>query len=234
MFISRNNDKWYQRCTGSIIHPEWILSAKHCSVSNEFSISIGYGEVDAVKMFKKIKITKQYYPGNNQSLNGQDVALFKLEKPLKYGKFVAPVCLRKKISEIPGSYEVGVGFGVMHFLHENPNEYDEEITTHCRESYLPIRKFESGYCDYVQGNDKYEICYGGWNRGPTHGDSGGPAMALINDTWFIHGITSHGAGHDFVLPEDNTMIRKAVIYTDVTAYCDWIADITQNVVKCQN
>ena len=101
---------------------------------------------------------------------------------------------------------------------------------------------------WCQDNEtETQICAGGYNRGTTQGDSGGPLLLIRNHKWVQFGVTSVGTYRavpgDLLALKDLGMFGTFTwishssifpgIYTRVSAYCDWIAETTDQEVTCQ-
>jgi secreted trypsin-like serine protease len=56
-------------------------------------------------------------------------------------------------------------------------------------------------------------------KGACHGDSGGPAIVLSGDHYYLFGVTSRGYP-----PNGMDDCTSQSVYTNILSYMDWIAD----------
>uniref|UniRef100_A0AC34RFQ4 Peptidase S1 domain-containing protein n=1 Tax=Panagrolaimus sp. JU765 TaxID=591449 RepID=A0AC34RFQ4_9BILA len=208
-------------CTGSIIHPQWALCAKHCQTLPGVKIKeIRYGTVKKNRG-KVMAVTETFMLDDSDKLDNEDIILLKLAEPIKFTSKVHAICLAANISHESGVQNAVAGWGRDEHTHKNRE--------HAYENSVPIRPNE--YCDpRGKYNFDKEFCAGSLEHGTTGGDSGGPIMALKNGRWFLHGITSKG----FYRRQINGTLEDHGVYTDATAYCDWIEEKTNGDVKCQD
>lgn len=93
--------------------------------------------------------------------------------------------------------------------------------------FVPATKFED--CEQIYHNRKNyqlaesQICAGGRkNEGACANDSGGPLMAVRNNTYGIIGIIS--SGYNICEVKDNT-VNYPIIFTRVASFESWIKKI---------
>lgn len=185
-------------CGGSIIANRWIVTAAHCVDRREnqpYSFKVRVGEHDRnfdedseVDMqVEKVFMHEQY---NRRNLNN-DIALFKLKKPILFGKYVQPVCLPE--ADVKPGHECYItGWGKI--------KHPGSMHSYLQQAKMPA--VSNAVCDaknyrsigiHVTDN---MIC--GGDGGKTrisgcHGDSGGPYVCKVNGRWELHGDVSHGS-----------------------------------------
>lgn len=104
----------------------------------------------------------------NSKIFTNDIALYKLDRPLHFSKYVTPACLPSGLEDDPtGGYNCKVaGWGDLSESGSGPD--------HMQEVSLPIL----GKCKETFTRDTYQICAGYPEGGmdACQGDSGGPLM----------------------------------------------------------
>jgi len=147
------------------------------------------------------------------SNDSSDIAVIKLNKPIKFNKHIQPIQLAKKGDRLkPGTKCNIAGWGILSMDHGNIftakalNEIDVKIVDDA-ECLKREKTFEAdkSYCEEsVKGKGK--TC---------NGDSGGPLVCEKDGKPVQYGVVSFG-NHAC------TKRTNAVIHTDVGAFRDWI------------
>nr|XP_019562456.2 chymotrypsin-1-like [Aedes albopictus] len=164
-------------CGGSILTNYWMLCAAHCV--NEYttpilqSIQVGRTEItkaadSSVFDIDRVIIHPEYTPSNSYK---NDIAVFKLKRPLEFSQSVQPVQLPSPCFEVPESNpEVSLlGWGVT----------DAGVVASILQkvNYYAVPNEE---CNQIHSNTIYpsHICaaYPGGGKGQCSGDSGGPLI----------------------------------------------------------
>lgn len=208
-----------QVCGGSIMNENYILTASHCfeDGSNDparWRVYVGkhhVTKVDPSQTMYHVQNIIMHENYDNQTLKN-DIALLRLVEPIQFTTYVSPVCIppsRSRVVPVGGvCYSLGwgdtMGTGSRYVLNQVPLPIISQYWCSRQDWYGS---------EFIHGLTFCAGYYGGMYDACT-GDSGGPYVCKVGDTWYQQGVISWG--YECAKP------RWPGIYTDVSKYGSWI------------
>ncbi|CAF0764422.1 unnamed protein product [Brachionus calyciflorus] len=218
------NSGYYHYCAGSIISPQYVITAAHCIADHKnrsYVVFVGINDLNDKNNSKNPYYIKEFkiHSSFDKNLNS-DIALLKLNQSIQFSKKISPICLP---SNKNGSFLYGKSVVVIGWGSTNGFAAQNFLSNTLLQAVLQIKNYQIGsqckgfdernYCalDTDSTDKKFSnICFG---------DSGGSLMHFSNGMWYLYGISSFIFGN---VDTKQCFNYIPSFYTIVPNFLDWI------------
>ncbi|MFW7378887.1 MAG: leucine-rich repeat domain-containing protein [Oligoflexus sp.] len=222
--VALTNGDQQTLCTGTLIAPNLVVSAAHCiddKIPEEIQIFFGTNVRDRHPTIIPVSAMGMYKPSGAKHFPNFDIAWLKLAQDAPSSH--TPIEILRDASRLSEASKILLaGYG--------------KTATVCDDCVGQLLEVETKFSRIIDNHRFFNLVVFGplFGKGACHGDSGGPAYALVDDRWYLIGATNGMSPviNQGIVTSRNRCEEGESIYTLVGDYFGWIEE--ESGISLQN